>query len=174
MLQCVGGGRSPEITVIYFVSCRQTVGLLSHVTVTPIPPRISTTPYLAFAPNGIFIVSTTPYSQGFRFLYRHSRRRLGGPWVGPINAAKTPQACYSPPRGNLNLDSHFYFSLPLPVFGCIFLFLHPRGHNPTALFTYCAMPDRRVKCGGAPVTAVHNKVQQQSARNVRKRLLYLY
>ena len=33
------------------------------------------------------IASTTPYSQGFRFLYRHSRRRLGRPWVGPINAS---------------------------------------------------------------------------------------
>ena len=33
------------------------------------------------------IASTTPYySQGVRFLYRHSRRRLGSPWVGPINA----------------------------------------------------------------------------------------
>ena len=33
------------------------------------------------------IVSISPYSQGFRFLYRHSRRRLGSLWVGPINAA---------------------------------------------------------------------------------------
>ena len=33
------------------------------------------------------IASTTPYSQGFRLFYRHSRRRLGSPWVGPINAA---------------------------------------------------------------------------------------
>ena len=31
--------------------------------------------------------SKTLYSQGFRFLYRHSRRRLGIPCVGPINAA---------------------------------------------------------------------------------------
>ena len=42
--------------------------------------------YLAFAPEGV-MASTTPYSQGFRFLCRHSRRRLGSPWVGPINAA---------------------------------------------------------------------------------------
>ena len=41
--------------------------------------------YLAFAPKGI--ASTTPSSQGFRFLYRHRRRRLGRPWIGPINAA---------------------------------------------------------------------------------------
>ena len=33
------------------------------------------------------IASTAPYSQGFRLLYRHSRRRLGSPWVDPINAA---------------------------------------------------------------------------------------
>ena len=29
----------------------------------------------------------TLYFQGVRFLPRHSRRRLGSPWVGPINAA---------------------------------------------------------------------------------------
>ena len=34
--------------------------------------------------------STTPYSQGFRYIYQHSRRRLGSPWVGPINAALNP------------------------------------------------------------------------------------
>ena len=36
------------------------------------------------------IASTTPYSQGFRFFYRHRRPRLGSPWVGPINAALKP------------------------------------------------------------------------------------
>ena len=41
--------------------------------------------YLAFAPE--VIAPTTPYSQHFKSLYRHSRRRLGNPWVGPINAA---------------------------------------------------------------------------------------
>ena len=34
------------------------------------------------------IASTTPYSQGFMFPYRHSRCRLGSPWVGPTNAAQ--------------------------------------------------------------------------------------
>ena len=35
------------------------------------------------------IASTTiPYFKGFRFLYRHSRHHLGGPWVGPIHAAR--------------------------------------------------------------------------------------
>ena len=33
------------------------------------------------------IASTTPYSQGFRLLFRYSRRRLRSSWVGPINAA---------------------------------------------------------------------------------------
>ena len=33
--------------------------------------------YLAFAPKGI--ASTNQYSQGFRFLCRHSRRRVGSP-----------------------------------------------------------------------------------------------
>ena len=42
-------------------------------------------------------------------------------------------------------------SLPLPVFGCIFLFPHPRGHKPTAPFSYCAVPNPKVWCGGAPV-----------------------
>ena len=41
--------------------------------------------YLVFAPKGI--TSTTPYSQGLRFLYRHSLSHLGSPWVGPIKAA---------------------------------------------------------------------------------------
>ena len=29
-----------------------------------------------------------PYSQGLSFHYRHNRRRLGSPWVGPINAVR--------------------------------------------------------------------------------------
>ena len=41
--------------------------------------------YLAFISKGI--ASSTPYSQGFRLLYRHSQRRLGSPWVDPIKAA---------------------------------------------------------------------------------------
>ena len=40
--------------------------------------------YLALSPK--CITSTTLYFQRFRFLYRHSRRRLGSPKVGPINA----------------------------------------------------------------------------------------
>ena len=65
--------------------------------------------------------------------------------------SKTSQACYSHPRYNLNLVHFVRFSLPLPVFGRIFLFHHSRGHKPAALFTYCAAPDPRVKCGGVPV-----------------------
>ena len=66
--------------------------------------------------------------------------------------SKTSQACYySHPRCNLNLAvRRFRFSLALPAFGRIFLFLHPsHGHKPTAPFTYCAIPDPRVKCGGS-------------------------
>ena len=45
--------------------------------------------YLAFAPKGI--ISTTPPSRGLEaasLLYQRSQRRLGTPWVGPINAAR--------------------------------------------------------------------------------------
>ena len=65
--------------------------------------------------------------------------------------SKTSQVCYSHPRCNLNLVRLFRFSLPLPVFGRLFLFLHPCGHKPKATFTYCAVSDPRVKYGGAPV-----------------------
>ena len=65
--------------------------------------------------------------------------------------SKTSQACYSHPRRNLNLVCFFRFSLPLPVFGTLFISLYPRAHKPTAPFTYFAIPDLRVKCGGAPV-----------------------
>ena len=46
---------------------------------------------------------------------------------------------------------------PLPLLSSFagvwtsFLFLHPRGHKPTAPFTYCAIPAPRVKCGSVPV-----------------------
>ena len=54
---------------------------LSH----PIPPPSGSQLSLAFVPGGM-PSTTTPYSQGFRLCYRHSRRRLGSPWVGPIKA----------------------------------------------------------------------------------------
>ena len=65
--------------------------------------------------------------------------------------SKTSQACYGHPRCNLNLIRLFRLYLPLPVFGRLFHFLHPRGHKPTAPFTYCAIPDPRVKRSVAPV-----------------------
>ena len=40
--------------------------------------------YLACAPK--CIASTTQKCQSFRLLYRRRRRRLGSPWLGPINA----------------------------------------------------------------------------------------
>ena len=70
--------------------------------------------------------------------------------------SKTSDSCYGHPRCNLNLVRLFCFSLPLPVFRRLFLFYHSRGHKPTAPFTYCAVPDPRVKCGGAPVPVMPN------------------
>ena len=64
--------------------------------------------------------------------------------------SETSRACYSYPRFNLNLVRHLRFSLSPLVFGRILLLFHPRGHKPTAPFTYCAVPDPMVKCGGAP------------------------
>ena len=62
------------------------------------------------------------------------------------NVSSLPQ---SPPC-NVNIVRLFRLPLPpLPVFGRLFFFLHPRGHKPTAPFTYCAIiPDPRVKSGG--------------------------
>ena len=111
----------------------------------------------------------TPYSQGFSFFQRHSRRRLGSPcmvthiarvWINRVRLPilglvqstrfESVSSLLQSPRCNLNLVRLFPFSLPLPMFGRIF-FLLPRGHKPTAPFVYCAIPDPRVKCGGAPV-----------------------
>ena len=87
-------------------------------------------------------IARTPYSQGFRFLYRHSRRRLGSPWVDPINAALKRLKLATVTLGATStLSRLFRFSLPLPVFGRLFIFLHPRGHKPTAPFTYCVISD---------------------------------
>ena len=60
--------------------------------------------------------------------------------------SKTSQAFYSHFRCNTNLVCFFRFSLPLPVFGRLFPFLHQCGHKRTA-FTYCAAPDPKVKSG---------------------------
>ena len=60
------------------------------------------------------------------------------------SGSKTSQASYGHPRCNLNLVRLFRFSLPLPMFGRIFLSPHPRGHKPTAPFAYCAVPNPRV------------------------------
>ena len=45
----------------------------------------------------------------------------------------------------------FRLYLPLPVFGRLFLFPHPRAHKPTVPFSCCAVPNPKVWCGGAPV-----------------------
>ena len=94
----------------------------------PSPPYIQT--------HGIY---KTPYSQGFRFLDRHSRRRLGSnPWVGPINAAlKRLKLATVTPGATSTLSASFAsLFIYLPVVGRLFLFLHPRGHKPAAPLTY--------------------------------------
>ena len=53
--------------------------------------------------------------------------------------SKTSQACHSHPWRNLNIIRLFRFSLPLPVFGRLFLSIQPRGHKPTAPVMYCAI-----------------------------------
>ena len=65
--------------------------------------------------------------------------------------SKTPHACYSHPRCKPKLARLIRFSLPLPKFGRLFLFLHLRGHKPIAPLTKCVISDPRVKYGGAPV-----------------------
>ena len=75
----------------------------------------------------------------------------------------TSQACYGHHRCNLNIVRLVRFSLPLSVFGRLFLFLHLCCYNPTALSMYCAVPNPRVKCGGAPVSPVMPNSQRSAA-----------
>ena len=65
--------------------------------------------------------------RGFRLPHRHSRLRFGSPWAGPINAAlnRLKLATAISVRCNLKLVCLFGLSLPLPVFGRIFLFSSP-------------------------------------------------
>ena len=109
--------------------------------------------------------STTRYSQGFRFLFRHSRRRLGSPWVGPINAALkrlklatvTPGATSTLSASSASLfPCHRYY-----VLGRLFIFLHPRGHKPTAPFTYCAI----YQTLGSSAAVVQSPVMPNSRRS---------
>ena len=98
------------------------------------------------------IIYRTPYSQRFRFSLtaQSTSLRESFGWSNQ-RGPKTSQACYSYPRCNLNLVRLFRLSLLLPLVGRILFFLRPRGHKPTATFTYRAVPNPRVKCGGAPV-----------------------
>ena len=88
------------------------------------------------APKGIG--STTPYSQGFQAYLSAQSTPLGesSGWSNQ-RSSKISQACDGHPRCNLNLARLFLFSLPLPVFGRLFHFPHPRGHEPTAPFILC-------------------------------------
>ena len=76
---------------------------------------------------------TTPYSQGFRLLYRHSRRRLEIPCVGPIIAALKRLKLATVTTGatsTLSASSDYLFLCRFSdAFSC---FPHPRGHQSTA------------------------------------------
>ena len=94
----------------------------------PIPPRIAAISDLH--PKAVSTTTLTPYSQGFRLLYRQNRRRLGSPWVGPINAAlKRLKLAIVTPGATLTLSAsssagvrtHF----PLPSFAHAAMNLQP-------------------------------------------------
>ena len=86
--------------------------------------------YLAFEPRRT--TSTTPYPQGVQasLLARPMplQKSLGR---SNLQSSKASQASYDPRRCNL-----FHLSLPLPVFGRLFLFPHPRDQIPAAPFAY--------------------------------------
>ena len=102
------------------------------------------------------IASTTNYSVLSEFqvslYYAQStslRESLGG---SNQRDSKTSQACYGHPRFNLNLIRLFRFSLPLPVFGRLFLFLHPRDINlqPPHVPCYTRPLGQVRRCSSAP------------------------
>ena len=100
----------------------------------------------AFPPKGK--VFTTPYAQGFQVSLSRQPPPLGQS-LGPSNqrSSKTSQACYGYPRCNLDLMRLFfqtYFHLPSPTRWC---------QTP---FAYFAVPNPRLKCGGAPVPVMPN------------------
>ena len=105
--------REPSDTLPGSQSCPQTHSIYHH------------TPYTEFQ------VSLTAHSTSLRESLGWSNQR----------GSYASQPCYSHLRCNLKLVRFLGFSLPLPKFGCIFLFLYPRGHKPTAPFMYYAIPD---------------------------------
>ena len=116
--------------------------------------------YLAFAPKSI--ASTTPYSQGFRVLFRHSQLRLESPWVGPTIATLKNLKLATVTLGTTLTLSVSSASLFLCRFSGAFssFFLQPCCSlpSPTRQWTYSsvhiqyrAVPNPRIKCGGAPV-----------------------
>ena len=91
--------------------------------------------HIAFVPEGI--VSRTPCSEGFRFLYRHSRCRLRSPWNGPFNAALqhlspdtvTPGATSTFPACSPSLFLCRYSGAFLPSFTYAAINLQPPPHT---------------------------------------------
>ena len=70
-------------------TCQKNIGeeqSIERVRIVPAPSHPITSPDRNHTTPKRIASTTVPYSQGFRFLYRHSRRRLGSTWVGPINA----------------------------------------------------------------------------------------
>ena len=100
--------------------------------------------------------TTTPYTQGFRLRYRHSRRRLGSPW-GRSNerGSTTSQACYGHPRCATSTLSVSSASLFLCRFSDAFsssLTHAVINLQPLPLHTVLYKPNLRVECGSsAPV-----------------------
>ena len=105
--------------------------------------------YLTFAPEDI--ASTTMYSQGFGLLYRYSRRRLGSPWVGPINAALKRLKLATATQGATSTLSAC--SVSLFLCWCLEAFSSSFTHaaiNLQPLHVLCCTRPR-VMFGGAPV-----------------------
>ena len=108
--------------------------------------------------------TTTPYTQGFRLRYRHSRRRLGSPWVGPMNAAlkrlklvtvtpgAQPQPCPSLPL--LSSSAGFRTPFPLPTRSrslCILCCTNQTSGSSAAAVLQCpVMPNSRRSSARSP------------------------
>ena len=100
------------------------------------------------------LASTTPYSQGFRFLNRRNRRRFGSPWVGPINATLerhklatvTPGATSTRPAASASL----FLCQCLDAFSSFLTHPAINLQLPSRSVLYQTLGSR-VKCGGAPV-----------------------
>ena len=135
---CVGGGIHARAQYKEALA-REGLFFCQLSTSHPIPPHgIATTNTSHLHPKAQYLQHST--LRVLRLFYRCSRRRLGSPWVGPINAAlkrlKLPTV--TPQGQHQTCPPLLPLSLSLPVFERLFFFPHPRGHKPTALLhTVC-------------------------------------